>query len=316
MAEVTHGGGDRSRARPRNEQDGDVLVLGEDVGVNGGVFRATDGLQARFGARARDRHAARRDGDRRRRGRHGGEGVAARCRIPVHGLHLSGARSGHQSRVAAAQPHARAPLVPAGLPLAPGAGIHAPEHHSESTEALFAHIPGLRVVIPSSPARAYGLLLSAIADPDPVMFFEPTRLYRAQKEEVEDNGDGLPLDICFVLREGSDVTLVSWGAMVPGNAGRGRQARCEGFSAEVIDVATLKPLDLRHDPRFGRQDRALRDRPRGAAHRGVRRGDRGRRRRARPDLAASARCERVTGYDTVVPLPGSRAGNAERETDS
>ena len=94
-----------------------------------------------------------------------------------------------------------------------GGGIRAVEHHSESPEAMFAHIPGLRVVIPSSPARAYGLLLAAIRDPDPVVFLEPTRLYRAAREEVDDDGAALPLDRCFVLREGTDVTLVTWGAM-------------------------------------------------------------------------------------------------------
>src|SRR5208283_4608415 len=95
-----------------------------------------------------------------------------------------------------------------------GGGIRAIEHHSESTEALFAHIPGLRVVIPSSPARAYGLLLAAIRDPDPVIFLEPSRLYRYAKQEVADDGKALPLDLCFTLRQGTEVTLVTWGAMV------------------------------------------------------------------------------------------------------
>ena len=95
-----------------------------------------------------------------------------------------------------------------------GSGIHAPEHHSESTEALFAHIPGLRVVIPSSPARAYGLLLASIRNPDPVIFLEPTRLYRLNKQKVVDTGDALPLDQSFILREGIDITLISWGSML------------------------------------------------------------------------------------------------------
>src|SRR5207248_2553033 len=88
-----------------------------------------------------------------------------------------------------------------------GAGIHAPEHHSESPEAMFAHIPGLRVVIPSSPSRAYGLLIAAIRDPDPVVFFEPTRLYRLFKQDIADDGEALPLDVCFISREGEDVSL-------------------------------------------------------------------------------------------------------------
>jgi pyruvate dehydrogenase E1 component beta subunit len=124
-----------------------------------------------------------------------------------------------------------------------GAGIGAPEHHAESTEAMFAHIPGLRVVIPSSPARAYGLLLAAIRDPDPVVFLEPTRLYRALKEDVPDNGEALPLDVCMVLREGDDVTLVTWGAMVKDTLAVADALDEEGISAEVIDVATLRPLD-------------------------------------------------------------------------
>jgi len=126
-----------------------------------------------------------------------------------------------------------------------GAGVHAPEHHSESTEAMFAHIPGLRVVIPSSPARAYGLLLAAIRDPDPVVFLEPTRLYRAFREEVQDDGRAAPMDICFVLREGTDVTLVTWGAMVKETLAAADRLAEEGISAEVIDVATLKPFDAK-----------------------------------------------------------------------
>jgi len=183
-----------------------------------------------------------------------------------------------------------------------GAGIHAPEHHSESTETLFAHIPGLRVVIPSSPSRAYGLLLSAIADPDPVMFFEPTRLYRAQKEEVADNGHGLPLDTCFILREGRDDTLVSWGAMVRETLAAAQTLASEGISAEVIDVATISPMDF--DTILSSVDKTGRlvivhEAPRhigpGAeiaatvAERGL--------------LSLQAPIERVTAPDTIVPLP-------------
>ncbi len=94
-----------------------------------------------------------------------------------------------------------------------GGGIHAPEHHSESVEALFAHTAGFKVVIPSSPQRAYGLLLAAIRSNDPVMFFEPKRIYRTVKSEVVDNGEALPLDTCFTLRKGRDITLVTWGRM-------------------------------------------------------------------------------------------------------
>jgi len=125
-----------------------------------------------------------------------------------------------------------------------GGGIHAPEHHSESMEALFAHIPGIRVVVPSSPARAYGLLLSAIRDPDPVVFLEPKRIYRASREEVADDSAGLPLDRCIVLREGREVSLVSWGAMLKETLSAAETLAAEGIEAEVIDVATLKPIDM------------------------------------------------------------------------
>jgi pyruvate dehydrogenase E1 component beta subunit len=125
-----------------------------------------------------------------------------------------------------------------------GAGIHAPEHHSESPEAMFAHIPGLRVVTPSSPAKAYGLLLASIHDPDPVVFLEPSRLYRRLREEVADDGAPLPLDQAFVEREGTDVTLVAWGAMVAEALAAADELAAEGVFAEVIDLATLKPIDF------------------------------------------------------------------------
>jgi pyruvate dehydrogenase E1 component beta subunit len=124
-----------------------------------------------------------------------------------------------------------------------GGGINAPEHHSESTEALFAHIPGLRVVIPSSPARAYGLLLAAIENPDPVIFLEPKRLYRSEKFQLIDDGKALPLDTCFTLREGSDVTLISWGACIKECLVVADALRQE-VSVELIDLATVKPIDF------------------------------------------------------------------------
>ena len=188
-----------------------------------------------------------------------------------------------------------------------GSGIRAPEHHSESTEAMLAHIPGLRVVIPSSPERAYGLLLAAIRDPDPVVFLEPTRIYRAARGEVEDNGEALPLDVAFILREGRDVTLISWGAMVKETLAAAETLDAEGISAEVIDaevidLATLKPYDeetllssvaktgrciIVHEAArtggFGAEIAAL------IAERGL--------------TSLLAPVARVTGYDTVMPLP-------------
>ena len=125
-----------------------------------------------------------------------------------------------------------------------GGGIHGPEHHSESTEAMFAHMPGLRVVIPSSPIRAYGLLLAAIQNPDPVLFLEPKRVYRTMKQDVPDDGVALPLDLCFTVREGSDITLVTWGAMVTETLAAAEKLSDLGIEAEVIDVATITPLDM------------------------------------------------------------------------
>ena len=124
-----------------------------------------------------------------------------------------------------------------------GGGIHAPEQHSESTEAIFAHMPGIRVVIPSSPSRAYGLLLAAVRDPDPVVFLEPKRIYRLNKQEVEDNGKALPLDVCYILREGSDVTLVTWGAMTFETTKAAEQLAKSGVSCEIVDLATISPID-------------------------------------------------------------------------
>jgi pyruvate dehydrogenase E1 component beta subunit len=133
--------------------------------------------------------------------------------------------------------------VPMVLRAPSGGGIHAPEHHSESNEALFAHMPGIRVVMPSSPSRAYGLLLASIRDPDPVVFLEPTRMYRMNKQNVEDDGEALPLDSCFILREGDDITLVSWGAMIYETLKAAKELEAEGVGAEVIDLATISPID-------------------------------------------------------------------------
>jgi pyruvate dehydrogenase E1 component beta subunit len=124
-----------------------------------------------------------------------------------------------------------------------GGGIHAPEHHSDSPEALFAHTPGIKVVIPSSPYDAKGLIISAIRDPDPVLFFEPKRIYRAIKEEVPDGEYTIPIGKAKVIREGSDLTIISWGAMVREVLRAAETAEKEGFKAEVIDLRTISPMD-------------------------------------------------------------------------
>ena len=283
-------------------EDPTVLVLGEDVGVNGGVFRATDGLlQAYGGERVLDTPLA--------------EtliagvaiGLAAQGFRPVAEIQFMGfiypaidQMVNHASRL---RNRTRGRLsCPMVLRAPYGGGIHAPEHHSESTEAMLAHIPGLRVVIPSSPRRAYGLLLSAIRDPDPVVFLEPKRIYRAFKESVDDDGAPWPLDQAEILNAGSDVTLIGWGAMIRECLAAATTLADDGVSVEVIDVATLTPLDtgtiLASVRKTGRVV---------IAHEAVGTAGYGAEIAARIaeeglyDLEAPIR--RVTGYDTVMPLP-------------
>ncbi len=226
------------------QADPNVIVLGEDVGKDGGVFRATLGLLDKFGAeRVLDTPLA--------ESMIGGlaVGMAVEGLKPVAEFQFMGfiypamdQIINHASRI---RNRTRGRLsCPVVFRTPYGAGIHAPEHHSESTEALFAHTPGLRVVIPSSPVRAYGLLLAAIRDPDPVIFLEPSRLYRFAKQEVKDDGKALPLDTCFTLRTGDDVTLIAWGAMMKETLAAADKLNQEGVYAEVIDVATIKPLDM------------------------------------------------------------------------
>ena len=223
--------------------DPNVVLLGEDLGVNGGVFRATAGLQARYGPeRVIDTPLA----ENMIAGL--SVGMATQGLKPVAEFQFMGfiyaAMEHIISHASRMRNRSRGRLSCPLVMRAPfGAGIHAPEHHSESTEALFAHIPGVRVVIPSSPLRAYGLLLSAINDPDPVIFLEPKRIYRAVKHPVPDNGEGLPLDVCFTLREGEDLTLISWGASISECQQAARQLSAQGISVELIDVATVSPLD-------------------------------------------------------------------------
>ena len=284
------------------QDDPAVIVFGEDVGRDGGVFRATDGLIERFGAeRVLDTPIA--------EAAIAGiaVGMAAHGLRPVAEIQFDGfmystldQMVNHASRL---RNRTRGRLSCPMVLRAPfGGGIHAPEHHSESPEAMFAHIPGLRVVIPSSPARAYGLLLAAIRDPDPVVFLEPKRIYRAHREEVADDGVALALDTCFTLRDGSDLTLISWGAMLEETLAAAAALATEGVAAEVIDVATLKPLDADTiNASVARTGRAV------IVHEAALSGGFG------AEIAAllAERCLfdlrapvlRVAGYDTVMPLP-------------
>ncbi|HEX9180358.1 MAG TPA: alpha-ketoacid dehydrogenase subunit beta [Burkholderiales bacterium] len=283
-------------------RDPDVVVLGEDVGVDGGVFRATMGLLSDFGTqRVMDTPLA----ETVIAGM--AVGMAAQGLKPVAEIQFSGFAYpvldqiiNHASRL---RNRTRGRLTcPMVLRMPNGGGIHAPEHHSESVEAFFAHVPGLRVVVPSSPKRAYGLLLAAIRDPDPVVFLEPTRLYRLVKQEVADDGQALPLDACHMAREGTDLTLVAWGAMVHEALAVANDLEQEGISAEVVDVSTLKPLDLptvlESVARTGRcvivQEAARTggfgsEIAAGLAEQGL--------------LSLLAPVQRVSGWDCVMPLP-------------
>jgi 2-oxoisovalerate dehydrogenase E1 component beta subunit len=287
-------------------EDHTVLVLGEDVGIDGGVFRATEGLLALYGeSRVLDTPLA-------EAGIAGVSiGLAAQGFRPVAEIQFTGfayscidQMLNHASRL---RTRTRGRLTcPMVLRSPAGGGIHAVEHHSESPEAMFAHIPGLKVVIPSSPARAYGLLLSAIRDPDPVVFLEPTRLYRAAREEVVDDGTAIPLESCITLRPGRDLTLVSWGAMLKETLAAAEQLSAEGVEAEVIDVATLKPLESATIlESIGRTGRLV------IVHEAPLTCGYGAEIAARVAgaglLSLLAPIERIAGYDTVMPYPRTEA---------
>ena len=283
------------------ERDPSVVVLGEDVGMSGGVFRGTAGLIGRFGAeRVQDTPLA--------ENMIAGMcvGMAAQGLRPVAEIQFMGFLYpaidqivNHMSRL---RHRTRGRLsCPVVLRMPHGGGIHAPEHHSESVESMIAHVPGIRVLCPSSPGRAYGLLLAAIRDPDPVLFLEPTRIYRLVKQDVADDGAALPLDVCFTLREGDDVTLVTWGAMTVDVLKAAEQLATQGIDAEVIDLTSVSPIDhetiLESVAKTGRLvivHEAARNCGVGAeiaatvAEEGL------------YDLVAPIK--RVTGFDTVVPL--------------
>lgn len=225
------------------ERDPSVVLLGEDVGKEGGVFRVTDGLQARFGAeRVIDTPLA----------ESGIVGVAIGMAVkglkPVAEIQFEGFLPpamdqilNHASRIRnRSRGRFTCPLV---IRSPWGGGIHAPEHHSDSPEAIFAHTPGLKVVIPSTPYDAKGLILSAIRDPDPVLFFEPKRIYRAIKEEVPDESYTVPLGEAKAVREGKDITVITWGSMVREVLRAADMADKEGIQAEVIDLRTISPMD-------------------------------------------------------------------------
>lgn len=225
------------------ENDPTVVVYGEDVGVEGGVFRATVGLQEKFGEmRAFDSPLA----ESAIVGT--AVGMAINGLKPVVELQFMGfsypAFNQIISHVARMRNRSRGRYTLPMVIRAPyGGGIRALEHHSESTEALYAHIPGLKVVIPSTPYDAKGLLIAAIRDPDPVLFLEPKRIYRAFKQEIPEEAYELPIGKAKIVEEGEDVTIITWGAMVRDVQKASEMVKAKGIHPEIIDLRTIAPMD-------------------------------------------------------------------------
>jgi pyruvate dehydrogenase E1 component beta subunit len=230
--------------REELERDSRVVIFGEDVGKEGGVFRVTDGLQQKFGGdRVVDTPLAELGI------------VAVAFGMAVYGIrpiaeiqfegflypcldqinnHLGRIRNRSRGRFTC-------PMV---IRVPYGGGIHAPEHHSDSPEAILAHIPGIKVVIPSTPYEAKGLVLSSIRDPDPVIFMEPKRIYRAIREEVPEGDYTIPLGKARLVQEGKDVTVVAWGAMVREVLNAAEQLKGDKIDLEIIDLRTISPIDV------------------------------------------------------------------------
>lgn len=295
-------------------RDERVMVLGEDVGREGGVFRVTDGLQKEFGPeRVVDTPLA----ESAIVG--AAIGLALNGMRPVAEIQFSGFLwpafdeiINHAGRMRwRSRGRFTCPLV---IRTPSGGGIHAPEHHSESPEAILAHTPGIKVVMPSTPYDAKGMLISAIRDPDPVVFLEPTRSYRALVEEVPDEEYTVPLGKARVFQEGDEITIISWGAMMREALAAGEQLEAEGISAEVIDVRSFVPFDaetiIASVEKTGRVV---------IVHEAARTCGFGAEIIAQLNEKALTALEapvvRVTGFDTVMPLPRAEhlyLPNAER----
>ncbi len=284
------------------ERDERVLVLGEDVGKNGGVFRATDGLWERFGAeRVVDTPLAESSivGS--------SVGLAIGGMRPIAEIQFLGFIYETMDQIGSQASRIRFRSlgryhVPLVIRAPFGGGVRTPEIHSDSLEAFFAHTPGIKVVIPSTPYQAKGLLLSAIKDPDPVIYLEPMRLYRSFREEVPDDWYELPIGKARIVREGTDVTLVAWGPMVPVAQAAAESALQDGISVEVIDVCTVNPFDSATIVQsVQKTGRAV------VVHEAVRSGGFGAEVAATIQegafLSLEAPVLRVTGYDTPFPVP-------------
>jgi len=284
------------------EADGSVVVLGEDVGAVGGVFRATDGLMKRFGSeRVIDTPLA----ESLIAGM--ATGMAMAGLRPVAEIQFMGfsylALNMIISHTARMRNRSRGTYtVPMVMRMPYGAGVKALEHHSESTESMFVQIPGIKLVVPSTPREAKGLLISSIRDPDHVIFLEPTRSYRLFKEEVEEGAFTIPLGEARTVREGDDVTVVCWGAMMPLTMEAVDAAEGEGISCDVIDLRTLSPMDpdavIRSVRRTGRVV-IVQEAPMtcGLAAEIIARINK------KAFLSLEAPPERVTAPDITVPLP-------------
>ncbi|MFQ3294667.1 MAG: pyruvate dehydrogenase E1 component beta subunit [Natrialbaceae archaeon] len=282
------------------DRDDEVIVMGEDVGKNGGVFRATDGLYEEFGEdRVIDTPLA-------ESGIVGtAVGMAAYGLKPVPEIQFLGfiypAFDQIVSHVARLRTRSRGRFNAQMVIRAPyGGGIRAPEHHSESTEAFFVHQPGLKVVVPSTPSDAKGLLASAIRDPDPVMFLEPKLIYRAFREDVPNDSYDIPLGEAAIRREGSDISVYTWGAMSRPTIEAAENLEGE-IDVEVVDLRTLSPLDTDAIVEsFEKTGRAA------VVHEAPQTGGMG------AEIAATiqeeallyqeAPVERITGFDTPFPL--------------
>lgn len=226
------------------ERDDTIIIMGEDVGIDGGVFRATEGLVDKYGAqRVMDTPIS-------EAGIVGmGMGMSINGLKPVIEIQFSGfiypAFQEIVSHVSRIRNRSRGRFTCQMVIRSPyGGGINALEHHSESMEALYAHIPGIKVVIPSSPAEAKGLLTQAIRDPDPVLFLEPKKIYRAFKAPVPEGEHTIPIGKANIVQEGTQITVISWGAMLQTTLEAVKDLKRKGISCEVIDLRTIMPWDV------------------------------------------------------------------------
>lgn len=279
-----------------------VILLGEDIGREGGVFRVTEGLQACYGrARVMDAPIA----------EAGIVGMAVGMAIaglrPVPEIQFMGflypAFDQIISHVARMRNRSRGRFTcPLVVRVPYGGGIHPPEHHSESTEAMLVHTPGLQVVVPATPYDAKGLLISAIRSPDPVIFLEPKRIYRAVRQDIPEEAYTVPIGEARLVREGTDVTVIAWGSMMHTVLQAAESLDASGISLEILDLRTLSPMDVSAIiTSVEKTGRAV------VVHEAARTAGLGAEIVAQINekalLSLEAPVERVSGFDTVFPLP-------------